>query len=89
MWIVAILIAVGIIAKFIGCGLLSSYFGFNRQERVIIGVGMIPRGEYSIIIAQIAIAASAITLQLYGVIISFMVLSIIVTPIFFRLVRHK
>ena len=40
-------------------------------------------------IAQIALTVSAITIQFYGVIISFVLLSIIITPLFLRFLRQK
>ena len=96
LWIVVLLLAVGIAAKIIGAGFFSRFFGYSRSEQLIIGIGMIPRGEYSIIIAQLALTAAffderlhSIFAQLYGPIIVFVLLSIIVTPLFFRLVKKK
>jgi len=88
LWIVLVLLVLVIVINLIS-GYASGYFGFSNKEKKIIGIGLIPRGEYSIIIAQIALVASAITVQLYGVIIAFVLLSIIITPLFLRFLRQK
>lgn len=83
--LIIILVIVGLAAKLVGTGFMSRYFGFDRREQIMIGAGMFPRGEYSIIISQVALAAAVITKQLYTVIIAFVVISIILTPIALRL----
>ena len=88
LWIVLVLLVLVIVINLIS-GYASGYFGFSNKEKKIIGIGLIPRGEYSIIIAQIALTVSAINIQFYGVIISFVLLSIIITPLFLRFLRQK
>ncbi len=87
--LILLLLAVGAAAKFFGAGILSRYFGFQPYEQKLIGIGMIPRGEYSIIISQLALVAGAITNQIYTVIIAFVILSIIITPILLRMASKK
>jgi Kef-type K+ transport system membrane component KefB len=43
---------VAILAKVLGCGLPSLFLGFNKIGALRIGVGMIPRGEVALIIAE-------------------------------------
>ncbi len=86
---ILILLLAGAAAKFIGAGVLSRHFGFQFHEQKMIGIGMIPRGEYSIIIAQLALVAGAVTNQLYTIIIAFVALSIIATPVLLRLTCKK
>ncbi len=87
--VLAVLVIGGILAKLIGCGLFSRLFSVNDREQRLIGAGMIPRGEYSIIIAQFALAAAIITQQIYTVVIAFVMVSILVTPIFLRAFKHS
>ncbi len=87
--IVLLLLVAGSLAKVIGCGLVSRFYGFNSHEQKVVGIGMIPRGEYSIIIAQFALTAGIIKNDLYTIVIAFVVLSILVTPLLLRLASKK
>ncbi|MEM7819660.1 MAG: cation:proton antiporter [Candidatus Aenigmatarchaeota archaeon] len=88
-WIILLLVIIGFTAKFLGCGIFSGYFGFKRREQNIIGIGMLPHGEYSILIAQIALGYSIITRQLYTSVIAFVLITIILTPILLWLIYGK
>ena len=87
IWLVALLVAAAAVAKVIGCGLLSRFHGMHIRDQITIGLGMIPRGEYSIIVAQVALVAAAITQQIYTIIVSFVLVSIIITPLLLRMAR--
>lgn len=82
--IIALLIA-GSLSKAIGSGLMSRIFGFDRKSQSIIAIGMIPRGEYGIIISQIALVNGIINNNVYSILLSFVVLTTILTPILFLL----
>jgi Kef-type K+ transport system membrane component KefB len=86
---IILLLLAGSLAKFLGTGILSRYFGFSGREQRLIGIGMIPRGEYSIIIAQLALVAGAITAHVYTIIVAVVVLSIIATPALFIMADRK
>ena len=86
--VILLILVVGILAKLIGTGYFSRFYRFDRREQMLIGIGMIPRGEYSIVIAQIGLAAGMITNQFYTIIVSFVVISILMTPILIRF-AHK
>ncbi len=75
-------------AKILGCGVLGSIYGFSKKEQLMIGIGMIALGEYSILVAQIALGAGALTQTVYTIIVAVVLISIIITPILMRIV-HK
>jgi Kef-type K+ transport system membrane component KefB len=85
-WLIVLLVIFGLISKFVGAGIFSGYFGFKRREQNIIGIGMLPRGEYSILIAQTALVAGIITAQIYTAAIAFVLVSILLTPVLLRLI---
>jgi len=87
--LIIILVILGLIAKLIGTGFFSSLFGFSRKEQLILGLSMLPRGEYSILIAQIALGASILSKELYTVIIAFVLITVILTPILLKLAKAK
>lgn len=83
--IILLLLAIGTAAKAVGSGFFARFFGFNRKEQAIIAVGMVPRGEYGIVISQIALSLGVITNSLYTLMLSFVILTIVITPLLFRL----
>ncbi len=75
--------------KFLGCGFLAGYFGYNSRDQKIIGIGMIPHGEYSIIIAQLALLGGFIGADIYTIVIAFVIVSIVITPLLLRFVGRN
>ena len=85
--IILLVIAVSF-AKLVGCGFLGKIYNFGKKEQIMIGIGMIPRGEYSIIIAQVALTVGVLTQQIYTIVIAAVLLTIIITPILFKFVQN-
>ncbi len=86
--VILILVVAVALAKIIGCGFFGRLYGFSRKEQLMVGFGMTPRGEYAIIIAQFALAAAILTQEVYTVIISAVLITVIITPILLRF-GHK
>jgi Kef-type K+ transport system membrane component KefB len=74
---VVILLA-AIVSKFVGCGLGS--LGLGRTEAFRIGIGMIPRGEVGMIVAQIGLGYGILSQSSYGVVVFMSVASTVVAP---------
>jgi Kef-type K+ transport system membrane component KefB len=81
------LVVTGILAKLFGSGLFSRFYNFKKRDQWLIGVGMVPRGEYGIIIAQIALGAAIITAPVYTALIAAIIITVILTPILMRLIK--
>ena len=82
--VIAALVLIVSTGKVIGCGLIARWFGYNEHEQKVIGIGMIPHGEYSIVMAQLALVAGFIRADMYTVVIAFVILSIVITPVLLR-----
>ena len=76
-------IALAIITKFVGCGLGAIRMG--RRRAIQVGVGMIPRGEVGIVVAQIGLAMAAVSDVIYGVVLAMSVVTTLVAPPFIKL----
>ncbi len=87
--IIIVLVVIGVAAKIVGCGYLAKHFGFKTREWLFMGVGMVPRGAVNIVIAQVALAQGVIDTSMYTIIISFTVITIILTPVLFKVIRHR
>ncbi len=74
---VAILLA-AVVSKGVGCGLGAYTMGLRDALRV--GVGMVPRGEVGMVVAQIGLSKGSISQDAYGVAVFMAVATTIVAP---------
>jgi Kef-type K+ transport system membrane component KefB len=73
----AILVA-AVLSKFVGCGLGALRLG--RADAVRIGIGMVPRGEVGMVVAQIGLGMGVIAPHVYGVVVFMAVATTLVAP---------
>jgi Kef-type K+ transport system membrane component KefB len=73
-----IIVVAAVASKLIGCGLSALPLG--RVDALRIGVGMIPRGEVGMVVAQIGLSLGAVSRDIYGVVVLMAVASTIVAP---------
>lgn len=71
-----------IAGKLIGCG--AAAWGMGRRSVMIIGVGMVPRGEVGIIVATVGLSEGVIGQDLYGVVVAMSILTTLVAPPFLK-----
>lgn len=74
---------VAIVTKLLGCGLGALNLGIRRAGQV--GMGMVPRGEVGIIVAQIGLSLAVIGAELYGVVLFMAVATTVIAPQFLKL----
>lgn len=56
IWPVLILTAIAVVSKVVGCGLPAKLSGMSTSESVLVGFGMVPRGEIALIIALLGVS---------------------------------
>jgi len=74
---------VAVATKLLGCGLGAISLGLKRAGQV--GMGMVPRGEVGIIVAQIGLSLAVIGPELYGVVLFMAVATTLIAPPFLKL----
>lgn len=67
-------------AKIVGCGLPALFCGFNLRGALRIGCGMLPRGEVTLIIAGIGLAAGLLTAEVFGTVVIMLLLTALIAP---------
>ena len=82
-------VVVALITKIVGCGLMSRVLGFKGTSAVIIGVGMMTRGEVALIVAQKGLSAKLISPEYFTAVILLIIISSIVTPILLKLLYAR
>lgn len=72
------LTAVAVVTKLVGCGLGAANLGLRGALQV--GVGMIPRGEVGIVVAQLGLAMAVIDEKVFGAVLFMAVATTVIAP---------
>jgi Kef-type K+ transport system membrane component KefB len=78
---------VAVATKLFGCGLGAINLGIKRAAQV--GMGMVPRGEVGIIVAQIGLSLAVIGPELYGVVLFMAVATTLIAPPFLKILYRS
>ena len=79
-----VLVLVAMLSKVIGCGLGAKICGYNKNEVIQIGTGMMARGEVALIIANKGLKMGVMNMYFLPAIIIMVVLCAITTPIILK-----
>lgn len=85
LWFSIAFVAVGLITKIIGCGLMGKLCRFNNKDSLKIGIGMMTRGEVALIVAQKGLDAGILDQKYFAAVILLIIVSSISTPILLKL----
>ena len=78
VWLALTVTLVALVTKLIGCGAGAWSLGLKRAAQV--GVGMMPRGEVGIVVAQIGLSLGVIDARLYAVVLFMAVATTLISP---------
>jgi Kef-type K+ transport system membrane component KefB len=78
------LTVVALLTKAIGCGVPARISGMNNRDSLIIGIGMIPRGEVAMIVALIVLNQTLISQDIYAALILMSLLTTVIPPLVLR-----
>jgi len=84
LWFVLALSAVAILTKVIGCGIPAIIQRMSIKDSMIIGTGMVPRGEVAMIVALIGLSQNLINQSTYSALILMSLLTTIIAPLILR-----
>jgi len=83
IFVVALTIMGGL-TKIIGCGLPAKFQGMSLKDSLVVGFGMMPRGEVAMIVALIGLSQGLIPQGTYAALVLMSLLTTIIPPIVFR-----
>lgn len=78
MLLAGVILVAAVFSKFAGCGLGAIALG--RTDAVRVGVGMVPRGEVGMVVAQIGLSLGVMAASVYGVVVFMAVATTLVAP---------
>ena len=85
----AIVVIVAVISKLVGCGLPSLLFLRDKSKAMIVGIGMISRGEVGLIVAGIGVTSGVLSSNIYTTIIIMIAITTLVTPVWLKKAYSK
>jgi Kef-type K+ transport system membrane component KefB len=77
-WLALGVTAIAVVGKLGGCG--AAAWGMGRRSALIVGAGMVPRGEVGILVATIGLAEGIIEPDLYTVVVVMSVATTLMVP---------
>ncbi|MHB8105183.1 MAG: cation:proton antiporter [Dehalococcoidales bacterium] len=91
LWFILALSAVAIASKVIGCGVPALIQHMSFKDSLIVGTGMVPRGEVAMIVALIGLNQNLIEQSTYSALILMSLLTTIIPPLILRnyLFKHQ
>lgn len=78
-----LLTLIAVITKFAGCGLGA--WGMKKREMAQIGIGMVPRGEVGIVVAQIGLGLGVIGPSFFAAVLFMAVATTLIAPPFIKI----
>ena len=82
----AVLAVMAVLTKIIGCGLGAKICRMSNHESLVVGVGMVARGEVALMVAQKGIDSGNIDPKVFPAIVLCVVIAALLTPVLLKLV---
>jgi CPA2 family monovalent cation:H+ antiporter-2 len=78
--IIAVVVSVIIVAKFIICAGIPWFFGYSPKTTLFVGLGLIQIGEFSFVLAGMGTEAGIISSYLYSLTLTSAIITMLLTP---------
>lgn len=88
-WLVAGMVVVAILGKLGGVSLGARLAGFPGRDALLLGVGMISRGEVQLIVAALGDRQGYMSAPVYSGVVATVIITALVTPPLLRAVSHR
>ncbi|MCR4788843.1 MAG: cation:proton antiporter [Lachnospiraceae bacterium] len=82
-------ILVGLLSKIIGCGLMAKICGYDLNDSLKVGIGMMTRGEVALIVSQKGLSVGLLDSNYFTCVILLIIVSSVLTPILLKLIYSK
>jgi len=87
LWLLAAITAIAALTKLVPAYLAAR--PLSRNEAMIVGVGMVPRGEVGIVVASIGAAEGVVDAELFAVVVGMAVLTTLAAPFGLRRLSRR
>ena len=83
-WFIVVVTIVAILTKVVGCGIPAKLLGLGVRDSLIVGLGMVPRGEVAMIVALIGLTQGLIEQNTYAALVLMSLVTTIIPPLILR-----
>ena len=80
---------VAIVTKVIGCYVGAKLTGFTNMEALVVGVGMVSRGEVALIVAQKGAQVGLIDTVIFPAIVVVVIVTTLITPVMLKVIMKN
>ena len=80
IWLLIAVTLVAILGKLVGSGLGAYWGGFDRRESLLLGAGMVSRGEVGLILASVGVTNQFMTSAVFTAIVGMVLITTLITP---------
>lgn len=84
-----LVVAAAVLCKIIGCGLSARALGFSGHDSLVIGCGMVARGEVALVVAQKGQQAGLIDSRLFPALVLMVIVAALITPILLKVTMRN
>jgi Kef-type K+ transport system membrane component KefB len=84
-----LILLAALLSKVVGCGMGGLLGRLSPRESLVLGVGMISRGEVGLIVASLGLSIGLIEEEVFASIVVMVLVTTLVTPILLRLLYRK
>lgn len=78
LWFAVVISVAAVLSKMLGCGFAANSLG--RRAGFQVGVGMVPRGEVGMVVAQIGMSMGVVPPHVYGVVVFMAIITTVIAP---------
>lgn len=82
-------VLVGLLSKIISCGLVAKLAGFDYNDSLKAGIGMMTRGEVALIVAQKGLDAGLVESSFFSAVILLIIVSSMLTPFCLKMLFNR
>lgn len=84
--LVLLFLSLAVVGKLAGAGIGARLAGLSRSDTIIVGTGMVPQGEVSLIVASLGLSQGFISPGLFSTLVIVVVTTSLVTPLLLKMV---
>jgi Kef-type K+ transport system membrane component KefB len=85
VWLIFVISAIAILGKILGAGAGAKVNRFSWRESLQLGVGMMARGEVSLIIAKVGLDEGFVSTSVFSAVVAMVLITALLTPPLLRL----
>jgi Kef-type K+ transport system membrane component KefB len=89
IWLFLAMSLVAILGKVVGAGAGAGLSGFERQDALRLGVGMVSRGEVGLIVAAVGINEGIIGQEVFSALVGVVIITTLLTPLLLKALYSK